>query len=257
MSLVLDCSATLAFLLDDEHNDHSLPVLKQIAEYGAIVPPLWAFEVGNSLTMAMRRKRINAELRDKALQTLNGFDIQVDQASLDQAWRDTLELADQYRLTVYDAAYLECECTACAWRARRRGSGAGGPTGRCAGAAATCLNGRHDHSRQCEQSCRAFGCAENQLFADCVPSQSRDAALSFDGHAHQQFGGVCQAAQQDAIVLVADRQHQRIGVKRDLRDFGGPHAAFAGRFAHRAVFVFEGPDDRCIGPRCRQPIPVM
>ena len=57
--------------------------------------------------MAMRRKRINAELRDKALQTLNGFDIQVDQASLDQAWRDTLELADQYRLTVYDAAYLE------------------------------------------------------------------------------------------------------------------------------------------------------
>ena len=107
MSLVLDCSATLAFLLDDEHNDHSLPVLKQIAEYGAIVPPLWAFEVGNSLTMAMRRKRINAELRDKALQTLNGFDIQVDQASLDQAWRDTLELADQYRLTVYDAAYLE------------------------------------------------------------------------------------------------------------------------------------------------------
>ncbi len=107
MSLVLDCSATLAFLLDDEGTEQSFSVLKQIAENGAIVPPLWAFEVGNSLTMAMRRKRINAELRDKAMQTLNGFDIQVDQGSLDQAWRDTVELADQYRLRVYDAAYLE------------------------------------------------------------------------------------------------------------------------------------------------------
>ncbi len=107
MSLVLDCSATLAFLLDDEQNDNSLSVLKQIAGHGAFVPPLWAFEVGNSLTMAMRRKRINAELRDKAMQTLEGFDIQVDQASMDQAWRGTLELADRYRLTIYDAAYLE------------------------------------------------------------------------------------------------------------------------------------------------------
>lgn len=107
MSIALDASVTLAWLLGDEARPDIRRVFNAIAERGAIVPGLWWLEVANSLTIAVRRKRIDAAFRQSALRDLAVLDISTDQQTAALAWSDTLALADQYRLTIYDAAYLE------------------------------------------------------------------------------------------------------------------------------------------------------
>jgi predicted nucleic acid-binding protein len=64
-------------------------------------------EVANSLTVAIRRGRIDAEFRRAALDDLALLDITTDPHTDTHAWAETLLLADRFRLTVYDAAYLE------------------------------------------------------------------------------------------------------------------------------------------------------
>ena len=107
MSLVLDSSATLAWIYDDKATDSIRAVFDQVADAGAVVPGLWRLEVANSLTMAVRRNRIDLAFRGAALADLALLDIMVDQHTDGRAWSETLQLADQFRLTVYDAAYLE------------------------------------------------------------------------------------------------------------------------------------------------------
>src|SRR6185437_10419260 len=77
------------------------------AENGAVVPSLWRLEVANSLTMAVRKRRIPLEFRGAALADLALLDITTDQQTDSQAWTETLKIADLFQLTVYDAAYLE------------------------------------------------------------------------------------------------------------------------------------------------------
>ena len=57
--------------------------------------------------MAERRGRITADQRTLALAHLSGLPIAIDRDGPAQAWRDTLDIANRYRLTLYDAAYLE------------------------------------------------------------------------------------------------------------------------------------------------------
>ena len=107
MSLVLDSSATLAWIYGDETTDAIRTLFDQIADTGAVVPALWRLEVANSLTVAVRRGRIDAEFRRAALADLALLDIGIDPHTDAQAWTGTLHLADRYGLTLYDAAYLE------------------------------------------------------------------------------------------------------------------------------------------------------
>jgi predicted nucleic acid-binding protein len=57
--------------------------------------------------MAVHRRRIDPDFRRAALADLALLDITTDQQTDSYAWTDTLNLADHFRLTVYDAAYLE------------------------------------------------------------------------------------------------------------------------------------------------------
>jgi len=107
VSLVLDCSATLAWLHDDERAPQVQRIFDHVVESGACVPGLWHLEVANALTMSVRRKRITPEQRDEFLAQLSNLDIQTDVHTAQEAWSATLRLADRHGLTVYDAAYLE------------------------------------------------------------------------------------------------------------------------------------------------------
>jgi predicted nucleic acid-binding protein len=107
VSLVLDCSATLAFLLEDEQTPAIADVFDQVIQNGAIVPALWHLEVANSLCVSVRRKRIASQARDQFLGYLQKLDIVTDEETRLHAWSATVTLADLHGLTVYDAAYLE------------------------------------------------------------------------------------------------------------------------------------------------------
>jgi predicted nucleic acid-binding protein len=72
-----------------------------------VVPALWRLEIANSLTMAVRRGRIDSEFRHAALGDLAMLEITTDPHTDSSAWGETLQLADQCGLTLYDAAYLE------------------------------------------------------------------------------------------------------------------------------------------------------
>jgi predicted nucleic acid-binding protein len=104
---ILDSSVTLAWIYSDETTEAIRRVFDAIAENGAVVPALWRLEVANSLTMAVRKRRIDPDFRRAALSDLAILDITTDPQTDSHAWTDTLNLADHFRLTVYDAAYLE------------------------------------------------------------------------------------------------------------------------------------------------------
>jgi predicted nucleic acid-binding protein len=103
----LDTSVTLAWLLPDEHSPATQQILDRVTTSGASVPALWHLEVANSLSMAVRRRRIDAAFRDASLADLALLNIHVDPDTSRLAWSATLKLADQHQLTLYDAAYLE------------------------------------------------------------------------------------------------------------------------------------------------------
>lgn len=107
MGLVVDASLTLAWYFEDERTSAVDDLLDRVVREGAIVPSLWRLEVVNGLQVAIRRGRIDAAYRDRALQQLGLLPITVDAETVTRAWTTTLGLADRFGLTLYDAIYLE------------------------------------------------------------------------------------------------------------------------------------------------------
>lgn len=107
MSLVLDCSVTLAWVYRDEITTAVSDVFDVVRKGGAWVPDLWRLEVANALQTGIRRKRHSADFRDATLTDLSHLPIEVDAETSDRAWGATLQVAIQHQLTLYDAAYLE------------------------------------------------------------------------------------------------------------------------------------------------------
>ena len=107
MSLVLDSSAALGWIYPDENTKTAATIFNLVVAAGAWVPCLWPIEVANSLQVGIRRGRIDRAFRDAVLADLMRLDISVDPDTSKNAWGGTVQLADRFRLTVYDAAYLE------------------------------------------------------------------------------------------------------------------------------------------------------
>jgi predicted nucleic acid-binding protein len=107
VSFVLDSSVALTWYFDDEATPATDVLFDKVTEDGAIVPSLWRLEVANGLQMAVRRRRIDTAYRDASLKDLAAMPITIDGETEAQAWTGTVQLADRFRLTIYDAAYLE------------------------------------------------------------------------------------------------------------------------------------------------------
>jgi predicted nucleic acid-binding protein len=106
-TLVVDCSATIAWFMPDEKTIEAEAVRDRVTDEGAVVPALWPIEVGNTFLLAVRHRQISAEQRIRALQRLATLPIRIDDEALTHAWEETLALAERFRLTLYDACYLE------------------------------------------------------------------------------------------------------------------------------------------------------
>ncbi len=105
---VLDCSATLPWIFGDEATPATDRLLDELTTgIQAWVPALWHLELGNVLLGAKRTGRIDQAGVEAFLNRLSVYEIAVDPETMTQAWNKTLDLALQYQLSTYDAAYLE------------------------------------------------------------------------------------------------------------------------------------------------------
>lgn len=107
MSFVLDSSVALAWVLPDESNPYADDLLGRLIAEGAVVPPIWALEIGNVLLVALRRGRIRQEEFESVVERLARLPIEIDIEATDHALAGVLLLAAQLGLTTYDAAYLD------------------------------------------------------------------------------------------------------------------------------------------------------
>lgn len=106
--LVVDASMTLSWLLPDEQSVLSLAVRAELAKAESVwVPAHWRLEVCNSLWVAEKRKRLDASGIAQAVALFTQLPVLVDSETNERAGRETLALARQHTLSVYDAAYLE------------------------------------------------------------------------------------------------------------------------------------------------------
>ena len=106
-ALVLDASVAISAVLDEPSAELARTILRRVAEAGAIVPNLWHLEVGQTLLVAERQGRIDTARRQKAQTLLLDLPITVDAETWTRVMRDTVTLAAEQRLSLYDAAYLE------------------------------------------------------------------------------------------------------------------------------------------------------
>ncbi len=106
--LVPDASVTLTWCFEDEAivwTDALLGNLRAGDE--ATVPAHWPVEVANAILIAIRRGRISRDKANRFLGDLRALPIRIDTESNGTAFDKAFKLAEQYNLTVYDAAYLE------------------------------------------------------------------------------------------------------------------------------------------------------
>ena len=104
--VVLDASAVIAWAHADEAG---LPdqVIDYVTANIAAVPTHWMLEVTNTLVVSERSGRLDSTQRQEFLANIESLPIRVDPETPIRGWHAIPALAKRYRLTTYDAAYLE------------------------------------------------------------------------------------------------------------------------------------------------------
>lgn len=110
MKFVLDASVALLWLVPQTTPagvDYADAVLTALKESQAVVPSLFALEIAN-VVAKVESKGIVSEADSQRFITLLGqLNMATDPATMAHALGDTLNLARRYKLSAYDAAYLE------------------------------------------------------------------------------------------------------------------------------------------------------
>lgn len=110
MNFVLDASVTMRwFFGDGKPQELSIAgkVLDAMKDASALVPVTWGLEVANVIARAEAKGLVTEARSGAFLEMLEGVDIEVDAATSEHALSDTLQLARRYKLSAYDASYLE------------------------------------------------------------------------------------------------------------------------------------------------------
>lgn len=110
MSFVLDNSVAMCWLLPPEKlADRAFAerVLRSLATTQAYVPSLWSLEAANVIVKAERKALVSEARAQTFVALLSKLNIEDDKATVVHALGDTLNLARRYKLSAYDAAYLE------------------------------------------------------------------------------------------------------------------------------------------------------
>ena len=109
---MLDASVTMSWLLPGgrpagrAYAAKVLEAMKQ-ARISARVPATWGLEVANVIARAEAKGLLTEAQSEAFLELLQALGIGADPATFTWALSDTLQLARRYRLSSYDASYLE------------------------------------------------------------------------------------------------------------------------------------------------------
>ncbi|MBK6289799.1 MAG: type II toxin-antitoxin system VapC family toxin [Gammaproteobacteria bacterium] len=109
-SFVLDNSVAMRWLLaSDKATDqrYAEAVLRSMTTAEAVVPNLWHLEAANVLLGACLRENVEIGEIERFTAQLENLRITVDALTANQVFGHTIALALAYRLSSYDAAYLE------------------------------------------------------------------------------------------------------------------------------------------------------
>jgi predicted nucleic acid-binding protein len=105
---IADSSVGVAWAVHSQASEATNGLLDRVAAgTPLVVPTLWPFEVAHSLLVLLRRKKILAEDRDRALGALARLPLVVDDEGPRLALGRISGLAAEHGLSVYDATYLE------------------------------------------------------------------------------------------------------------------------------------------------------
>jgi predicted nucleic acid-binding protein len=104
---VLDASVTIAWLIDDEAAPDTDMLMDRARDQGAVVPGIWALEVGNVLLGAERRGRLTPAQLAARIDLLSQLPIEIAPDTALRSLPELMALARSERLTTYDAAYLD------------------------------------------------------------------------------------------------------------------------------------------------------
>ena len=109
-AFVLDNSVAMRWLLASNKvadQRYAESVLRSLANAEAVVPNLWHLEAANVLLSAANRKELEISAVERFTVQLENLPITVDTLTANQVFGHTMSLAKAYRLSSYDAAYLE------------------------------------------------------------------------------------------------------------------------------------------------------
>lgn len=110
MNFVIDNSVTMRWFFGDgkpQELAYAGKVLEAMKEANVFVPVTWGLEVANVIARAEAKGLVTEARSGAFLEMLAGVDIEVDAATFAHALSDSLQLARRYKLSVYDASYLE------------------------------------------------------------------------------------------------------------------------------------------------------
>ena len=112
MKFVIDCSFSCALFLPDENSTFVSNFFESLTKKEVIlVPTLWWYEIANVLVMAVRRDRINHAQVTEIIELVDEFEITTKEISSFLSVKNIYEIAQIYRLSAYDAAYLSLAIT--------------------------------------------------------------------------------------------------------------------------------------------------
>lgn len=98
----------MCWLFADQATAYSESVLDRLAGADeAIAPIIWPLEVANVLVVGERRKLIKPAQSAAFLEELAQLPIRVERTGAELIFKDILECARRYRLSSYDASYLD------------------------------------------------------------------------------------------------------------------------------------------------------
>lgn len=107
MSLVVDASVAVSWCLRDDFGPVTGELLKRVDREGGFAPTIWQYEVVNALILAERRNRISGDEVSTCIDFLSSLPIAFDTGYWSTHVPGVAEIAQRFRLTIYDASYLE------------------------------------------------------------------------------------------------------------------------------------------------------